>query len=47
VLALEGTVVYLIALSFIARDRLREFLRELDSFAPVSRLHQRLLAGRA
>jgi O-antigen/teichoic acid export membrane protein len=46
-LAAEGTAVYAVALLVIARDRLREFLRELDSFAPVSRLHRRLLAGRA
>src|SRR5262249_60986384 len=46
-LAVEGTAVYAAALWFIARDRLREFLRELDSFAPVSRLHRRLVAGRA
>jgi O-antigen/teichoic acid export membrane protein len=46
-LAIEGTVVFGVVLRFIARDRLREFLRELDSVAPVSRLHRRLVAGRA
>ena len=46
-LALEGTLVYAVALWLIARDRLQVFLRELDSFAPVSRLHRRLVAGRA
>jgi hypothetical protein len=46
-LAVEGTVVYGLALWLIARDRLQEFLRELDSFAPVSRLHRRLVEGRA
>lgn len=46
-LAVEGTAVYGLALRLVARDRLKEFLRELDSFAPVSRLHRRLLAGRA
>jgi O-antigen/teichoic acid export membrane protein len=45
-LAVEGTVVYAAALWFIARKRLQEFFRDLDSFAPVSRLHRRLVAGR-
>lgn len=47
VLAVEGTAVYAAALWLIARSRLQEFFRELDSIAPVSRLHRRLAAGRA
>ena len=47
VLAVEGTVVYTAGLWLLARDRLQEFFRELDSIAPVSRLHRRLAAGRA
>jgi O-antigen/teichoic acid export membrane protein len=46
-LAIVGTVVYAAGLWLIARDRLQEFFRELDSIAPVSRLHRRLVAGRA
>jgi hypothetical protein len=46
-LAVGGTAVYAAALWLISRERLREFLRDLDSFAPVSRLHRRLIAGRA
>ncbi|HEY2371462.1 MAG TPA: lipopolysaccharide biosynthesis protein [Gaiellaceae bacterium] len=46
VLAIEGTAVYAAGLWLIARTRLQEFFRELDSLAPVSRLHRRLVAGR-
>jgi O-antigen/teichoic acid export membrane protein len=44
-LVAEGGALYLLALRLLARERLREFMRELNALMPVARLRPRLGRG--